>query len=99
MCRVTPGTARVFADLGCVERVVGLLSSGVCCVQEEAALALAQLLLLDEEGEDDEECGGVGLTDKAIGLGAIGYLLDMVTSGVTSSMRAAGGGGFRVSEG
>ena len=42
--------------------------------------------------------GGGGLTDKAIGLGAIGYLLDMVTSGVTSSMRAAGGGGFRVSE-
>ena len=61
MCRVTPGTARVFADLGCVERVVGLLSSGVCCVQEEAALALAQLLLLDEEGEDDEEWGGGGV--------------------------------------
>ena len=81
---------------------MGLLSSGVCCVQEEAALALAQLLQLDEEGEgggDDAECGRGGFTDKAIGLGAIGYLLDMVTSGATSSMRAAGGWGFRVSEG
>lgn len=77
----------MFADAGCVDSLVGMLTSTVVGVQEQAALALKQLLALDD---DDVEGDGCSLTEKAVELGAIRYLLDMATSGATPLMQAAG---------
>ena len=87
MSHVTPVTARMFADAGCVNSLVAMLTSSVVGVQEQAALALKQLLMLDD---DDVEGEGCSLTETAVGLGAIRYLLDMATSGATALMQAAG---------
>jgi hypothetical protein len=86
----------MFAGLGCVNSLVALLAASAPRVQEQAALALSQLLLLDEEfAEETFDLNGDravkgSLTEAAIGLGAIGSLIDMATSGLPSSMRAAG---------
>jgi hypothetical protein len=93
MSRVAPSSCRAFAALGCVDSLVGLLSSTEREVQVQGALALERLLALDVEDDarwgDDGSLGG-NLTQIAIDLGAIGCLLDMATSGVTSLMQAAG---------
>jgi hypothetical protein len=96
MAVVSLGSARVFAGLGCVDSLVALLAASAPRVQEQAALALSQLLSLDEDlAEEKFDLGGDravkgSLTEAAIGLGAIGSLIDMATSGLPSSMRAAG---------
>ncbi len=96
MAVVSPASARVFAGLGCVDSLVALLAASAPRVQEQAALALSQLLSLDEDfAEEKCDLGGDravkgSLTEAAIGLGAIGSLIDMATSGLPSSMRAAG---------
>jgi hypothetical protein len=96
MAVVSPGSARLFAGLGCVDSLVLLLTASVASLQEQAALALAQLLSLDEDLLEQRFDLGNGVaiqgsyTETAIGLGAIGCLIDMATSGLPSSMRAAG---------
>ena len=96
MAVVSPASARVFAGLGCVDSLVALLAATAPRVQEQAALALTQLLSLDEDTAErefdlcDERALKGGFTEAAIGLGAIGSLIDMATSGVPSLMRAAG---------
>ena len=94
MARFTPASSRAFAALGCVDSLVGLLASTERELRVQAALSLERLLALDEEddSEEEEDDGALGgdLTQIAIDLGAIGFLLDMVTSGVTSLMQAAG---------
>jgi hypothetical protein len=96
MAVVSPASARVFAGLGCVDSLVALLAAPAPRVQEQAALALTQLLSLDEDTAErefdlcDERALKGGFTEAAIGLGAIGSLIDMATSGAPSLMRAAG---------
>ena len=96
MAVVSPGSARLFAGLGCVDSLVALLAAPAPRVQEQAALALMQLLSLDEDIAErefdlgDERALKGGFTEAAIGLGAIGSLIDMATSGAPSLMRAAG---------
>ncbi len=92
MVDIRPVSAKRFARAHCVECLVGMLEPGVPAVQEQAALALKQLLKLEEEEEEEEEAKvrDKSLVDITVELGAIGCLLDMVTSGHPSLMEAAG---------